>query len=330
MILAGDIGGTKTVLALFEPEGERLRPVRRSTFPSRSSATFEAILDEFLAPTPGGAPATDIETACFGVAGPVIDGQCRTTNLPWNLVETDLARHLRVGRVVLLNDLEAAAYGMLFLGEAELTVLNPGASPPRRGNVAVIAAGTGLGEAFLHWDGGAYHPIASEGGHCDFAPRGPLEDALLVYLRGRCGGHVSYERILSGPGFHHIYSFLLDRGEHRESAAVAEAIAAGDPNAAITQFGLDGSDPVCVATLDLFASIYGAEAGNLALKCVARSVFVGGGIAPRILPVLQRGGFLASFLAKGRFESLMRDVGVSVALNPDAPLLGAARYATRG
>jgi glucokinase len=325
MILAGDIGGTKTVLALYEPTADGLGLVREASFPSQGPATFEAIIDAFFV----GAPRPAIRSACFGVAGPVIDGVCRTTNLPWVLVATDLAAYLGAERVALLNDLEAAAFGMLHLKPGELEVLNPGIDPPRKGNAAVIAAGTGLGEAFLYWDGEHHHPVSSEGGHCDFAPQNPLEDELLLYLRKLCGGHVSYERVLSGPGFHHLYTFFIARGEHPESPEVAEACATGDPNVAITRFGLAGTDPNSVAALDLFASIYGAEAGNLALKCMARSVFVGGGIAPKVLPVLLKGGFLKSFLSKGRFDSLMQDIRVSVALNPRAPLIGAAHYARR-
>ena len=325
MFLAGDIGGTKTVLALYEPTGNELKQVREATFPSQDSPTFEAILDQFAA----GSPLPEIRSACFGVAGPVIDGECRTTNLPWHLVETELASYLKTRRVKLLNDLEAAAYGMLFLKPEELEVLNAGTEPHHDGNIAVIAAGTGLGEAFLFWDGEHFHPVASEGGHSDFAPQNQIEDELIAHLRLRFGPHVSCERVLSGPGFHHVYTFLVERGRHAESPEVVAALGSGDKNATITRFGLAGTDPLCVETLDLFATIYGAEAGNLALKCMARSVYVGGGIAPKLLAVLKRGGFLASFLAKGRLEPLMKGMRVSVALNPRAPLIGAANYARR-
>ena len=325
MFLAGDIGGTKTVLALFEPTPDGLNQVGEATFPSQSSPTFEAILDQFGTKfrTQG------LTSACFGVAGPVIDGECRTTNLPWHLVETKLADHLNTRRVKLLNDLEAAAYGMLFLKPDELEVLNPGTEPHNDGNVAVIAAGTGLGEAFLYWGEEHFYPVASEGGHCDLAPRNAIEDELVIYLRKRFGPHVSYERVLSGPGIHHVYSFLLESGHYPESAEVAAAMTSGDQNATITRFGLEGSDPLCSATLELFASIYGAEAGNLALKCMARSVYIGGGVAPKMLDVLKRGGFLEAFLAKGRLEPVMKGMRVSVALNPRAPLLGAANFARR-
>ncbi len=325
MFLAGDIGGTKTVLALFEPTENGLNQVGEETFPSRGSATFEAILDQFAATH----PCESLSSACFGVAGPVIDGECRTTNLPWHLIETKLAAHLKTRRVKLLNDLEAAAYGMLFLTPDEMEVLNAGVEPHHDGNVAVIAAGTGLGEAFLYYDGEHFHPVASEGGHCDLAPQNPLEDELVQYSREKFGPHVSYERVISGPGFHHVYSFLRDRGHYPESPEVAQALETGDKNATITKFGIDEHDPLCTATLELFASIYGAEAGNLALKCVARSVYVGGGVAPKIMKVLKRGGFMKSFLAKGRLQPVLEGMRVAVAINPKAPLIGAANYARR-
>jgi glucokinase len=196
--------------------------------------------------------------------------------------------------------------------------------------VAVIAAGTGLGEAMLYWDGQHHHPLASEGGHADFAPQTDQEIELLKYLRAKCGGHVSYERVLSGPGFSNVYTFLRDRGYYPEPPWLAEKLQGGNPNVIITQLGLAGEDPLCVATLDLFCTLYGAEAGNLALKCVAvGGVFVGGGIAPKILPALQKGGFLRGFTDKGRFSELVKSIEVSVALNPRAPLLGAAHFARR-
>jgi glucokinase len=265
---------------------------------------------------------------CFGVAGAVIDGKSRITNLPWQLDEQVLARAIGVPRVKLLNDLEAAAYGMLHLSSAELCVLNPGSGPGRRGHAAVIAAGTGLGEALLYWDGQRHHPMASEGGHADFAPRTDQEIELLRYLRVRSDGHVSFERVLSGPGFYSVYCFLRDSGHAPEPPWLAEKLQGRDPNPIITQVGLAGEDPLCVATLELFSTLYGAEAGNLALKCVATGgVFVGGGIAPKMLKVLQDGSFLRGFTDKGRFSGLMKSIEVSVALNPAAPLIGAAHYA---
>lgn len=227
----------------------------------------------------------------------------------------------------LLNDLEATAYGMLHLSSDELCVLNRGTRPGRRGHAAVIAAGTGLGEAMLYWDGHRHHPLASEGGHADFAPRTDQEIELLRYLRAKVGGHVSLERVLSGPGFYHVYCFLRDSGYAPEPPSLAEKLRVADPNPVITQIGLAGEDPLCVATLELFSTLYGAEAGNLALKCVATGgVFVGGGIAPKILPALQGGSFLRGFTYKGRFSEFMNSIEVSVALNPETPLIGAAHY----
>jgi glucokinase len=325
MILAGDIGGTKTVLALFEPSSDSHEPIRESTFSSRAHATFEEILSTFLAASPEHKP----EAACFGVAGAVMDGRVQTTNLPWTLEEEALAKSIGARKAKLLNDLEAAAYGTLHLSLAEKHVLNPGTSRRKRGNIAVIAAGTGLGEAILFFDGQKYQPIASEGGHCDFAPQSDVEIELQRYLRARFHGHVSYERVLSGPGFFNVYSFFRDTGHAPEPDWLAERIKAGDASAIVAEVGLAGQDENCVATLDLFATIYGAEAGNLALKALAvGGVFVAGGIAPKILPALTRNdAFLKGFFAKGRFTDLMKNLHVSIALNPRAPLIGAAYYA---
>ena len=325
MILAGDIGGTKTVLALFEPQGKTLTPVREATFPSRGHGTFEEILRNFTHDSPG----LKLDAACFGVAGAVMDGRVQTTNLPWTLEEKALAATLGVRKATLLNDLEAAAYGTLHLSLEEKHVLNPGTSRRKRGNIAVIAAGTGLGEAILFFDGRKYQPIASEGGHGDFAPQSDIEIELLKYLRTKFHGHVSYERVLSGPGFFNVYSFFRDTGHAPEPDWLAEKIESGDPSAVVAEHGLSGQDTNCVATLDLFARIYGAEAGNLALKALAvGGVFVAGGIAPKILPALTRNNaFLEGFFAKGRFTDLMKNLHVSIAMNPRAPLIGAAHYA---
>ena len=326
MILAGDIGATKTVLALFEEKNNSVVQMDTATFASKEYPSLESVLTEFLHQVGAVAP----EAACFGVAGPVIDGCSRTTNLPWVLEESVLAQACGARRVKLLNDLEAMAYGMVFLRPEELSVLQAGTQPKGKGNVAVIAAGSGLGEGFLYWDGARYHPIASEGGHADFAPRTEQEIALLRYLQTKLGDHVSYERVLSGPGVYAVYGFLRDSGYAAEPAWLAEQLQSGDPSATITQLGLAGTEPLCAATLALFCSIYGAEAGNLALKCLALGgVFIGGGIAPKILPALQQGGFMRAFLDKGRFAELLGSMTVCVALNPQAPLWGAAQFALR-
>jgi glucokinase len=325
MILAGDIGGTKTLVALFEGAGDDLRLVREESYPSREHASLEEILGLFRQ----GAAGAPLQAACFGVAGPVLEGKSRITNLPWEMDEEALSRALGT-RVRLLNDLESMGFGMLYLRPEELLRLNPHAGGRRNGNVAVIAAGTGLGEGMLYWDGRRHHPLASEGGHADFAPRTDQEIELLRWLRAR-HGHVSCERVLSGPGLHNVFTFLRVSGAAPESPALAERLKeVEDPNIAITELGVSGADPLCAAALELFGTLYGAEAGNLALKCLAvGGVFVGGGIAPHIVPVLKNGCFLRGFLDKGRFRSLLEGLAVHVALNPNVGLLGAAHYAAQ-
>ncbi|SIO61232.1 glucokinase [Singulisphaera sp. GP187] len=326
MILAGDIGGTKTVLALFDPADGGLRQVREQSYRSQSYATFEQILTEFQPERTTG----PVLSACFGVAGMVVSGGSHTTNLPWQLEERALEEQLGIPHVKLLNDLEAAAYGMLHLSADEQSVLQSGATGPREGNLALIAAGTGLGEAMLYWDGQLFHPIASEGGHADFGPASPIEVELLQYLAEKFHGHVSWERVLSGPGFSNIYTFLRDTGRFAEAPELTEKFQLGDPNRWISEAGIAGTDPLSAATVALFCSIYGSEAGNLALRSVAvGGVFVGGGIAPKILTALRRGEFLKAFSAKGRFAEFLQHLDVRVSLNPKAPLVGAAYYSLR-
>jgi glucokinase len=325
LILAGDVGGTKTILALFEPTSSGVRQVRDAVFHSGAGRSFDDMVTEFLGPESGA-----LHAACFGVAGPVIGGRAQITNLPWLLDEAALAALTKAPRVKLLNDLEATAYGVLFLRDEDRGVLNAGTTPERKSNIAVIAAGTGLGEALLYTDGTHFHPVASEGGHADFAPRTDEEIELLRYLRGRFRGHVSYERVLSGPGIYNIYCFLRDAHGAPEPAWLAENLASGDRSATIAESGVAGSDPLCVKTLELFSVVYGAEAGNLALKCLALGgVFVAGGIAPKILPVLRNGSFMRGFTDKGRFAPLVERLPVSVSLNPRTALLGAAHFALR-
>lgn len=318
MILAGDVGGTKTTLALFD----RGRLVREVTVPSGDFDSLEAIIARFLE----GQPRPVITALAVGVAGPVIDGRCITTNLPWHLDERALEAMVPVARARLLNDLEATAYGIVDLAADDFVSVQAGT--PQRGTVAVIAAGTGLGEALVVDDGIARTVIASEGGHADFAPRNELEDDLLRFLRKEFG-RISYERVVSGPGLYNLYRFLRESGLAPESAAVAEALVREDPGTVITTHGLARTDALCAKALSMFVSIYGAEAGNLALKVLALGgVVVAGGIAPRIVPALRAGEFRASFCDKGRLAPLMERIPVRVALNPRAPLLGAARIAT--
>jgi glucokinase len=325
VILAGDIGGTKTVLALFEESGAELAQRRESVYPSREHVSFDEILRRFTAEA--GDPA--ISSACFGVAGAVVEGSVRTTNLPWQLTEPGLSTRLGAP-VKLLNDLEAAAYGMLFLPDEEIEVLCPGSRERGRGNMAVIAAGTGLGEAMLYFDGERHHPIATEGGHADFAARDEREIALLRHLQEKLGAHVSYEQVLSGPGLYNVYEFARASSGNPEPGWLSEQIRSGDPSAAVSQAGLEGKDPVCEEALGIFVSVYGAEAGNMALRCMALGgVFVGGGIAPKILPLLRGETFRRAFLDKGRFSGMLEGIELAVSLNPRAPLIGSARYAQR-
>ncbi len=321
MILAGDIGGTKTFLALYDSPAPG-SPHRDASYSSRDFSSLEEILDRFV----DSASRRALRAACFAVAGPVIDGRSKATNLPWELDEERLAERLG-SRVRLVNDLEGAGHGLSCLGQDQVEVLQAGVK--RRGSVALIAAGTGLGEGFIVQTPDGDHVIASEGGHADFAPRTELETALLGYLRRECG-HVSYERVLSGPGLHNIYRSLRDSGFADEPDWLRERLATDDPSAAISEIGLAGGHPLCATALDVFVSVYGAEAGNLALKTFALGgVFVAGGIAPKILPKLRDGSFLAAFCDKGRMADLMRSIQVSVVLTPRLVLLGAAAVARK-
>lgn len=326
MILAGDIGGTKTVLALFQDIGGDLCPLRDATYASQDYASLEEIIEQFLSQEDG----AHLQAACFGVAGPVVEGKSTATNLPWSMAEAELADVIGSSHVRLLNDLEAAAHGMLILPPESFARLNPAAASSPRGNIAVIAAGTGLGEAILHWDGQQFSVIATEGGHASFAPQTDSEIALLQYLWETHGGHVSYERILSGPGLVDLYTFLRQYRGQPEPDWLTQALQSEDSAPVISRHGLAGDDAVCVETLDWFASIYGAEASNLALKCMGvGGVLIGGGIAPQLLPALQNGSFMRGFVAKGRFAEFLRSIEVKVALNPRAPLLGAASVASQ-
>ena len=321
MILAGDVGGTKTALAALDETSATRRIVREATLASREIESFEDAVAAFV----GGAPALRVRAACFGVAGPVVDGRCVTTNLPWELEEATLAGALGCP-VRLINDLEAAATGVLDLPDEDFLILQSGERRSGR-HMAMIAAGTGLGEAFMIWSGARYQVVASEGGHADFAPRDELEVDLLRFLRAEFG-HVSYERVVSGPGLHHLYRFLQTRAGHAAPDWLRHRLGSEDPSAVISEVALAGDDPVCVEALDCFVSVYGSEAGNLALKAVATGgVVVGGGIAPRIRARLAGGRFVKAFLAKGRFAELLSTVPVKVALDPRAPLWGAARVA---
>jgi glucokinase len=321
VILAGDIGGTHTRLAFFEERGGRLRTAVEGTFPSREYASLEAVLKKFVITHP-----LPITCASFGIAGPVQNGRCDATNIPWVVDSSLVAHEVGLKRVGLINDLEANAWGIAVLEAGDFVVLNPGASDAS-GNAAIISAGTGLGEAALYWDGKNHRPFATEGGHSDFAPRNRLEVELLEYLL-RQFQRVSFERVVSGPGLLNIYRFLRDSGRGEEPPWLAEQMRDEDPGAVISQAALNGKSELCIQTLDLFVSVYGAEAGNLALKVMATSgVFLGGGIAPKIIQKLMEPAFLNAFRAKGRMKPLLQAMPVRVILNEKTALLGAARFA---
>jgi glucokinase len=319
LILAGDIGGTKTQLALFSVQGEKLELACERSFPSKQYAGLEPILEEFF--RDGARP---IAKACFGIAGPVVEGTVKTSNLPWIIQASILARQLNLPAVTLLNDLEAAAFGVFTLQPDEFICLHQGV-PRASGNKALIAAGTGLGEALLYDDGRRFHAIASEGGHADFAPRDDLEIRLLRHLMARYG-HVSYERVLSGPGIANIYDFLRDSGEAPEPPwFAAELDAAEDRSVMISQAGLTGKPEICARTLDIFAAAYGAEAGNLALRGKATAgVYIGGGIAPKLKSKLADGVFIRAFVEKGRYQEFVSAIPVYLILNEKTALQGAA------
>ena len=321
MILAGDIGGTKTVLSILSKDSNgSLMCLQEQTYSSQQFPEFEDILTAFL-------PAdVNIKSACFGVAGPVVNQRCHTTNLPWLLDAEELKIKLNTSKVKLLNDLEAMALGMLYLPEHDLLELNPDAEV-QAGNIAVIAAGTGLGEAILYWDGNKHHPMATEGGHSDLAANNTQQDLLLAYLRKSYPDHVSCERILSGIGFSHLYDFLCDQGFAPPCPDVPDTNSDIDRNAVISRLGVTGEDSLCAEAVRLFVELYGAETGNLALKSLATGgIFIGGGIAPKILSAMQDGKFMHAFKAKGRFFPLLEKIPVKLSLNPRAPLIGAINY----
>jgi glucokinase len=321
MILAGDIGGTHTRLALFD--GDPHEPLASAIYPSRRHAGLEEIVAAFLAEHPA-----EVDCACFDVAGLVRNGRVKTTNLPWIVDARQVADTIGLPSIELVNDLAATAYGIAELNAADLETLNRG-DPSIGGNLAVIAAGTGLGEAGLIWDRERYHALASEGSHSDFGPRSDLEVDLYRCLAGE-DSHVSYERVCSGIGLLAVYRFLRERSRIHEPAWLARAIHDGDAAAVISSAGLTGRDAVCEEALDLMVSIYGAEAGNLALRLLATGgIYIGGGIAPHILPKLRQRSFLDSLTAKGRFRTMLEQIPVHVILNEHAGLLGAARIARR-
>lgn len=324
MILAGDIGGTNTRLALCKQGGQGLSVFAEDRYSSAEFSGLDEIIESFLS-----GRHEVIERACFGVPGPVEGDVIKLPNLPWTINRQELASLLAIEQIGLINDLEANAYGLSELEESDFAVLNEGTHHPT-GNAAIISAGTGLGEAGMHFEPATktLRPFASEGGHSDFAPRNELEIELLRFLLTKFK-RVSVERVLSGKGLQNIYEFLRDTDRAEVPAWLADEIAAnGDAAAVISENGITGRSPICEMSIEIFVSIYGAEAGNFALKILATGgVFVGGGIAPKILPSLQRPAFMDSFLAKGRMSGMLERIPVKVILDDKAALLGAAHFA---
>ena len=317
-ILAGDIGGTKTRIALLESTSGSLKSLREITYPSREHGSLVSILSDFVARLQ--APP---QAAGFAIAGPIEGRVCRVTNLPWRIDAEELENTLSISRVVLLNDLEATAWGIDILDDGDLVTLQQGVVGAS-GNRTVFAAGTGLGQAGLFWNGEGYAPFASEGGHCDFAPRTELEFKLLCHLQ-RQYDHVSWERVISGPGLVALHRFLCEYRNSPGSDHLVRKMAIQDPAAAIVEAAEQNKDPICIESMELFSRLYGAESGNQALKHMATGgVYIGGGIAPKILPWLQRPEFMDAFRNKGQMRALMDAMPVKVIRNDRTALLGCA------
>jgi glucokinase len=320
MILAGDIGGTKVNLAFFG-EDLRLKPENLGSYPSRDFSSLEAIAQKFLADH-----KLKAHYACFGIAGPVKQGRVEVTNLPWVIVDKDMTRALGIKQTWLINDLEANAHGISGLAPTDFVTLNAG-DEHAVGNAAIISTGTGLGQAGMFWDGNRHLPIASEGGHSEFAPRTDLDVELLTYLRKRLG-QVDWEAVLSGPGQFHIYEFLRDSKRGEEPEWLATEIRSEEPPKVITRAALEGKSDLCVQALDIFVRYYGMEAANFALKMLATGgVYLGGGIAPKIIDKLKDGNFMKAFLGQNRMKHLLEAMPIRVIMNDKTALIGAARFA---
>jgi glucokinase len=321
MILAGDIGGTKANLALFSPDSNGLTRVALASYHSREFHSLPEVIERFRREHPA-----EITHAAFGIAGPVVNGTSKLTNLGWNVVGSEVASDLGLDSVGLINDLEATSYGTLRLRENDMITIQSG-TPQQHGPIAVAAAGTGLGEGALVWDGKRYRSLPSEGGHADFGPRNELEIELLRFLLTK-HERVSYERVVAGPGMMNLYEFFRTRADYPEPAWLTEEFKSGDPSAVVSRAGLRGKDRVCEMALDLFVSLYGAETGNLALKILATGgVYVGGGIGPKIQEKILGQEFIRSFVSKGRYTELLKSIPVYLILNDKTALLGAAHFA---
>jgi glucokinase len=320
MILAGDVGGTKVHLALFEFIDGNLTHFRDERYSAKEYGGLEEIVKAFIV-------SEKVTAACFGVPGPVRDGHLRLTNLPWTLDSRALAVDLNVDYVFLINDLQANGFGIAELGPDQIYTLSDG-DAGQVGNRALISAGTGLGEALMIWDGRSHVPYPSEGGHSDYAPRNEDEIDLLRFLKKKYNGRTSSERVVSGQGLTNVYEFLREVREMEEPAWLGERIANEDPNVVITELALAAKSGICERAMDMFVSAYGAEAGNLALKILSvGGLYVGGGIAPRILEKLKDGNFMKAFTDKGRLSQLLLNMPVRVILESRTALMGAAAYA---
>jgi glucokinase len=327
MILAGDVGGTKVHLALYDFSKGRLQAIRDQKYPAHEFGSLDEVVHNFLGAGGDKSHEGKIVAACFGCPGPVRDGRLKLTNLPWTLDTRDLVKSLSIPHIFLINDLEANGYGIPELADDQIFTLHAG-DANAVGNAGLIAAGTGLGEALLIWDGKQHRPIASEGGHSDFAARSNREIALLEYLRHTLKGRVSWERVVSGLGIKNIYAFLRDVEKINEPGWLHDRMLTEDPNAVIGSCAEDGSSSLCFETMKIFAGAYGAQAGNIALTVLATGgVYLGGGIAPKILKTLQNGAFVQAFLDKGRLSPLLQSIPVRVILDDTCALLGAAAYA---
>jgi len=325
IVLAGDIGGTKTNLGIFEVQNSQLTSLHELTWPSSDFSCLEEIITLFLQ-TVQKDTKLQIVSACFGIAGPVNDNRCEVTNLPWIIDAQSIQQKFGWLSVNLLNDLEANAWGITALDEADFVTLNQGNN--LQGNASIISAGTGLGEAGLFWDGQQHIPFASEGGHTDFSPTTEQEYRLQQFLRKKYNGHVSWERIVSGMGLENLYQFLCSEQNAQPPVWLAEQMEQGDAAATISKAAMEGRDSLCEQALDWFVHLYGVEAGNQALKIMSRGgVFLGGGIAPKIIKKLQSGDFIKAFTAKGRMSHLLEAMTVKVIMNDKTALYGPALYA---
>ncbi len=327
MILAGDVGGTKVHLALYNFADGKLVKRRDEKFPAAEYACLDDVVKAFLAQ--GDEKKDDLAASCFGCPGPVRDGRLKLTNLPWTLDARALQHSLGIEHIFLINDLEANGFGIPELAPDQIHILHEG-DTAAVGHRGLISAGTGLGECLLIWDGklGRHTPIPSEGGHTDFAPRTDREVALLQYLRRTLDGRVSFERVVSGLGIKNVYAFLRDDQKMEEPAWLRERLENEDPNAVIGTLAESGESEICAEAMHLFSAAFGAEAGNVALKVLAHGgIYLGGGIAPKVIKTMSAGAFTEAFLDKGRMRPILESIPVRIILDDTCALLGAAAFA---